>query len=323
MGSQTDSGLEKEHSFVFDAKKPPVRKVAQNEKFVVSTRDAVNGQIRSENVLFTAENLAPMSQFHPELSNPVYGPVFVQGVRKDDLLAINIHSIRPAARGVTGIKLSQGLFHDSRRWQTIYREPRSKILEIDIARQSVKFSSHIAWELKPFIGTIGVAPEYEIHASSVIQTPWAGNWDCRHICAGATLYVNACNDGGLLYVGDVHGSQGDGELSGIANEIEADIELSVHVVSKTSIPYARIENEDEYICICSAKPLESAVQNAIDYLLTWLSDLVEVDLKDIFMVFSSCPNFQIDVYQMVDMPGFFYTAGARITKALLPAKDRQ
>lgn len=61
MGSQTDSGLEKEHSFVFDAKKPPVRKVAQNEKFVVSTRDAVNGQIRSENVLFTAENLAPMS----------------------------------------------------------------------------------------------------------------------------------------------------------------------------------------------------------------------------------------------------------------------
>ena len=47
---------------------------------------------------------------------------------------------------------------------------------------------------------------------------------------GATLLLNSFNDGGLLYVGDVHGSQGDGELSGIANEIEADLELEVNVL---------------------------------------------------------------------------------------------
>ena len=141
-----------------------------------------------------------------------------------------------------------------------------------LATARVGFSRAVEWDLLPFIGTIGVAPQSEIHASSVAQGPWGGNWGCRHMRKGATLLFNSFNDGGLLYVGNVHGSQGDGELSGIANEIEADLELEVNVLPRRTIPYARIETEDEYICFYSTKPLESAVSTATDFCFDgWLS----------------------------------------------------
>ena len=137
---------------------------------------------------------------------------------------------------------------------------------------------------------------------------------------GATLLLNSFNDGGLLYVGDVHGSQGDGELSGIANEIEADLELEVNVLPRRTIPYARIETEDEYICFYSTKPLESAVSTATDFLLRWLAELTSIPPREVYMVLSTCPLFRIDIYQMVDMPGISFTAGARFPKRILPTR---
>jgi len=308
------------YSFFFDGRRAPVRTVRIGERFNVQTRDAVNGKIGSESVPFTGKSLEPMSLHSPELSNPVYGPVYISGVRKGDLLGIRIHDIRPNPTGVTGIKVGQGLFHDSSKWAALFSPPSTRILKNDTAAGRVRLGGGVEWDLRPFIGTIGVAPESEIHASSVVQGPWGGNWDCRHIRKGATLHVNAFHDGGLLYVGDVHGSQGDGELSGIANEIESELELEVTVLSQQAIPYARIETDDEYICIHATKPLESAVSTSIDFLLGWLAEKTSLPLRDLYVVLSTCPEFRIDVYQMVDMPGISFTAGARFPKGILPPR---
>lgn len=310
-------GLPDDYSFVLDGDRPPVKHVRQGEKFSVETKDAVDGKITDENTFFTAEKLEPMSLYSPELANPVYGPVFVEGVQKGDLLSIEILDIRTPSTGLTGIKPGQGLLHDSKSWPEINGYPCTKILEIDQKLNQVRFSRNARWSIAPFIGTIGVAPEVEVHASSIVQGPFGGNWDCRHICKGSKLFLNAQVEGGLLYIGDVHGSQGDGELSGIANEIEAEVDLAVQVVSHKTIPYARIETETHLVCIYSAKPLETAVAKAVEFLLVWLGEVTSVPVRDIYMIFSTCPEFRIEVYQMVDMPGILYTAGATMLKGIL------
>ena len=67
----------------------------------------------------------------------------------------------------------------------------------------------MSWDLKPFIGTIGVAPEVEVVTSSIGQGCWGGNIDCRDMNEGTTAFIPVFHDGALLFVGDVHASQGN------------------------------------------------------------------------------------------------------------------
>lgn len=85
-----------------------------------------------------------------------------------------------------------------------------------------------------------------------------GNIDCRDIKEGATLYINCYNDGGLLFVGDVHASQADTEFTGVADETRAELTLRCDVVKNKRIRNPRIENADSIITLCSFRPLEDA-----------------------------------------------------------------
>jgi amidase len=314
-------------SYTFKVGLKPVLTVEPNETFVVETEDAVSGAFRSESVLFSKENLEPYSLVTPELANPVSGPVYIKGARKGDLLAIHIEKIIPDPQGVTGIKVTQGMFHDSVKWSPIHQKPYTKIVRHttgssgDTSDGEVVFSDKFKWKTAPFIGTIGVAPEVEEIATSIAQSPAGGNWDCYHIRAGSTIYINSYHEGGLLFVGDVHGSQGDGELSGIANEIRSEVILRVEVIPNKQISYARIEEKDTLICFCAIKPLEDAIENAVDYLLEWITSEYDLDPHTAYLLFSICPEFKIEVFQLCKGPRISYTAGVSFPKRFLERKN--
>jgi amidase len=310
-------------SYTLSAELKPILRVNPGESFVFETEDAVSGALKSEKDLFSAENLEPFSLRTPELANPVNGPIFVEGVEKGDLLAVHIEAIIPNEYGLTGVKVNQGMFSDSKKWSTIHREAYTKFLRHTNGASGttkdgeVVFSESLSWHTEPFIGTIGVAPEVEVLATSVTQGPWGGNWDCRYICPQSTIYINAFHPGGLLFVGDVHGSQGDGEISGIANEIRAEVQLRVDVIKKKRIAYPRIETNKYLVTFCASKPLEHAIELATDYLLEWVRELYNIDLRILYMVFGACPEFKIDVYQMVQSLDLSYTAGVRFPREYL------
>jgi len=104
------------------------------------------------------------------------------------------------------------------------------------ARRPVWFNERVSWPVAPFIGTIAVAPEREVLTSIFGQGIGGGNIDCRDIRPGDILYLNAQNDGGLLFVGDVHASQGDTEFSGVAAESRAEVTLSVEIIPGKRFP---------------------------------------------------------------------------------------
>ncbi len=314
---------EKAIHYVFDHRSQPVLTVEPGEHFLVETRDALSGKIQSEKDLLTPENMKPYSEYEPALSNPLSGPVLVRGVECGDLLAIYIDEVIPAGNGVTAIKPGQGGLCHSNRW-SIHVDPITRIIHHQVGPSGTfrdgkaVFSDTMSWDIQPFIGTIGVAPQIEVETSAVGQGIWGGNWDCRDMCSESILFLNVYHDGALLFIGDVHGSQGDGEWSGVANEMAADVLLRCEVIKRKKIPCPRIEKPGSLVCFVSDRPLEVAIERAMECLLEWIVDEYGMDPREAYMLFSVCPDFRINVYQMVKLGSISYTAGAEFPKKYLP-----
>ena len=133
------------------------------------------------------------------------------------------------------------------------------------------------------IGTIGTAPDREVETSAVGQGPWGGNLDVRDIAEGTTCYLNCYHPGGLLYVGDVHASQGDTEFYGTADETRAELTLSCRVIKNKKIPFVRLEKRDSIVSLYSFRPLEDAVESAIINLMEWMVNDYGVSERDAYM----------------------------------------
>ena len=309
-------------SYTFDGTKAPVVRVSQDEEFVVETQDNTGGRIQSEKDLPTAETFGTAALFEPRKLNPVCGPIFVEDAKRGDLLAVSIRRIVPAEIGVTFIHEGFGPFADSKRWPELGRNLTKVIRHLrgpsgTTADGTALYGKGISWPLAPFIGTIGVAPDFELHSSLSGQLPCADNWDCRDMKAGSTLHVSCYHEGGLLYVGDVHAGQGDTEWSGTADEVKAEVTLSCRVVREKKTPYARNEKEDSIVQPFADKPMEDAVHSAITHLMAWMVDDYGVTPADAYLLLTVNPSFRVNVYQMIRDPLFKYVVGAEFPKKYL------
>lgn len=313
-------------SYVFDAYRKPVLTVKEGERFIVETEDNLSGMLKSEKDLPLDENFMPYAAYNPPKHNPITGPIYIEGADKGDLLQVNIEKIIPANKGLSCIFPNIGPFADSRSWPDIAGVAFTKEIKHVPGPSGTTedgraiYNEKISWELSPLIGTIGVAPEFEVQSSSLSQEPAFGNWDCRDIKAGNILYLNIYNKGGLLYLGDVHASQGDAELSGMADEVKSEVTLSCSVIKNKKIPYARIEKKDSIISLYAAKPLEDAVMQAIINLMEWMVNEYDIKPRDAYILITIIPEFKINIYQMVKWMRLQYTVGAEFPKKYLVKK---
>jgi acetamidase/formamidase len=153
--------------------------------------------------------------------NPVAGPVFVRGARPDDVLDVEVLSVRTGSWGWTGIVPGFGLLAGE------IDGPWLRVSEIADGR--VMFADGITIPARPFPGTIGVAPP-EPGAHSVLPpSRFGGNVDIRWLTAGTRLLLPVGVEGALLSAGDGHAAQGDGEVCGSAIETSMEIALRVRV----------------------------------------------------------------------------------------------
>lgn len=308
--------------FSYDYNKKPVLTVEEGEVFTVETEDAMNGIIKSEKDLLTIINYKPYSDFEPNKSCPLTGPIYIKGAKRGDLLEISIEKIVPNEIGYIAVYQGSGGLSDYKKWPEL-GEPYTKMIKHIPGPSGTTrdgkciYNNNIVWDLAPMIGTIGVCYDYEIFSSLSGQFPSGGNWDCRDIKEGSKLYLNCYHEGGLLFLGDVHGSQGDTEWDSAANEVAADVTLSCRVLKNKKIPYARIIKEESIIQLNADKPLELAVRTAIINLMDWITTDYKISLRDAYSIISANPEFRINIYQMVEGVGIKYTVGAEFPKKYL------
>ncbi len=302
--------------YVFDRALPPKSRVKPGEKFVVETEDASTGYLREEG---QSPLDRPLIDTWPPSVNPVAGPIYIEGARRGDLLAIKIEDILVADDQSFTFTCRRGPISDSLTWSEA-AEPWTHILRHEVGPGGtmrdgkIWFNERTSWPASPFIGTIAVAPEREVLSSIHGQGIGGGNIDCRDVKPGNTFFVNSQNEGGLVFIGDVHASQGDMEFSIVAAETRAEVTLSVDVIPHKRIPYPRIETPTGLIALFNSRPLEHAVTKAAFILMEWLVEEYGMSQRDAYMQLSVNPGVRVHVYQMIpDMP-LLYTVGVEFPR---------
>ena len=180
--------------YELDHRAPPKLRVQQGESFVIETEDAGSGLIRSPDIAPRLDDL-PTRKFDPPKGNPIGGPVHVQGAERGDLLEVTIEQITVDEQGFTNFRPGFGPLGDSYRWQSL-RGPYVHIIKHLPGPSGTTrdgkgvLNDKVSWDLKPMIGTIGVAPDREVETSSVGQGPWGGNIDVRDMKEGTKCYLN-------------------------------------------------------------------------------------------------------------------------------------
>jgi amidase len=319
--------IDEVRKYLFDARDEPVLRVKQGESFRIETDDALTGLVQdlSDNPKVRDPINDPLSKellsSTPAMLNPVVGPIYVEGAERGDVLAIEIETIEPWRWGYVGIVPGNGALRDSHRWGAECRDAHIQLIEHipgpsgTTADGTAKYGS-ISWKLDPFLGTLAVAPDREVHSSLTGQGEFCGNIDCRDIRAGHTILINCYHEGGLVYVGDAHGSQGDTEFTVLADETRATVQMKVNVIKNKKIPGVRIIKPDTIVAVGIDLPLDQAVYNAADNLMEWMQEEYGIKPKDSYMRFSADPDFRVRIYQMV-RANINHVVGAEYPKSRL------
>ncbi len=318
----------KANMYLYDYKAVPALRVKLGESFVIESEDALGGAIRTPDKLPTGEVVLGFETIPAEL-NPVGGPVYIEGVERGDVLVVNIEKIIVDLQGFTcWTNHSGGILGPGTFWPEL-EPPYSHIIKHLLGPSGTtsdgkgvlnEFQSDfrkVTWDLAPFVGTLATAPEREIESSLTGQGPYGGNMDVRDLKEGTKVYFPVYHDGGLLFSGDVHGSQGDTEFYGFADESRAEVTYSCDVIKNKTIPNPRLEKADSIITLCSYRPLEEAVRKAIFDLMDWMITDYGMNPKEPYIHISTNPDFRINVYQMVPIGRINYTVGAEIPKKYL------
>jgi len=148
--------------------------------------------------------------------------------------------------------------------------------------------------LRPMMGCIAVAPGFGSAAPPTGDSGrFGGNMDFNEIVEGATVYLPINQPGALLYVGDGHAAQGDGELNGNALETSMDVEFTVDVVSAKSLMTARVESATHIMAVGLGGTLEDALRSATASLGQWLEQDYALTPSEIAMVLGTSVEYTI------------------------------
>jgi acetamidase/formamidase len=193
----------------------------------------------------------------PDGGHALSGPIEVRGARAGQTLSVRLDEIRPGPWGVT--------FGDGELFQW----------QVDAGAGTATDDRGATVSLAPFLGVIGTPPCEPGVWSTIPPRRCGGNIDCRLLVAGSTLYLPIENDGVLLSVGDGHGTQGDGEVSGTAIECPlaaAQVTVDLGDGPELRMPIAR--TADAWITFGFDRDLDVAAELATETML----DLIEREL---------------------------------------------
>ena len=317
--------------YAFDNRDAPVLRVQPGEVFQVETDDALTGLIEDDSdnpvvhQFVDDPHVAALAVAYPPKYNPVVGPIYIEGCEAGDVLAVHIDFIDPWRYGFSGILPGIGPYGNSTLFDGQCSQARVQVIEHlpgpsgHTRDGKGVYSDRLTWDLQPFCGTLATAPEREVFTSLLGQGPFGGNIDCRDICAGHTIYLNSYNQGGLLYIGDIHGSQGDTEFTGIADETRATVQLSCTVVKNKRLPCVRIDKPDSIVAVGINRPMEQAVYDAAQNMLEWLREDYDIKPQDMYIRMSCDPAFRVRTYQMVRALTIEHVVGAEYPKERLTA----
>lgn len=267
--------------YAFSASLPPVARVKCGEEIFFETYDCFQGQIRSENDL--------VETLDWNRTNPATGPVFIEGAAPGSILRLTILDLKVDDRSVIVTIPGAGALGN-----------RITTMETVVLRREgseLVFKDKIRLPLAPMIGVIGIAPARGSISNGVPGTH-GGNMDCTLIAKGSRLYLTVQVEGGLLGLGDLHATMGDGEIVVDGAEVAGSVRLRPDIVPLPGLPTPFLENDEMVATIYSHADLNVAADGAILNMTSFLTKFAGLTINDAGMLMSATGSLRI--CQVVD-----------------------
>ena len=293
----------------------PVARLRPGDILETTTLDAFNGVLKKP-----GDTMVNMG--HP---NPLTGPFYIEGAQAGDTLAVKIIDLQVnATQGVGAHAVGFGALNETG-YTRLLNTPLPEeawFYPIDPKTNTAEFRANdskftVKIPLKLFFGCIGVAPGSGEAINSLVPREFGGNMDATEASVGNTIYFPVNEPGALLYVGDGHAAQGDGEVAGTAIEVPLRARLQVSVIKGQRIAWPRFENDQSIMAVGSYRPLDDALRIAFTELVGWMHDDYGFSNMDAYELLSKVAR--IHLTQMVDPE---YTVVAIIDKQFLPPRKK-
>jgi acetamidase/formamidase len=222
------------------------------------------------------------------------GPVYVEGALPGDVLEVKVLSIDlPIDYGYNGCA---GFLPEN-----CDRSMPQKIVPLNREAMTAEFFPGVVVPLKPFFGSMGVAPPPAVgRVSSNPPSRFAGNLDNRELVAGSTLYIPVFVPGALFAVGDGHAAQGDGEVDQTAIETSLRGRLQLTVRKGETLNWPRAETATDYISMGTDPDLTMATRIAVQEMIDFLARTRGLTKHQAYQLVSIAGH--VAVTQLVDRP---------------------
>ncbi|MDN3657371.1 acetamidase/formamidase family protein [Ferruginibacter paludis] len=231
--------------------------------------------------------------------NPLTGPFYIRGASKGDILVITFTNIalnRPSA--ISLVRFVPRSLPDNINLLKDSFIPSEWELDLNNMTGSPKVKydhlHNFYIVLNPFLGDVGVAPSDSAIASTDAG-PYGGNFDFSRLTTSSKLYLPVFHEGALLYMGDGHAAQGDGEINLTALETSMNIGFTVQLIKdkKVKLEFPRIEDETYFMAVGLDTTLDNALKIATKGLLDWLQQDYQLSLEEATQVIGSSIEYRI------------------------------
>jgi acetamidase/formamidase len=275
---------------VYSARHEPVLTVDPGDTVVMRTLDAAGYLARHE---FPGDHEKPTMFTGEFRGHCLNRPVAVRGAKPGDMLAVRIGALTPADWGWT---LSPTVPQSpvARRLGLAEAEPAWLLWEIDAAAGTATANGKYTRSLAPFLGVTGVVPAADgEHSTIPPRTGAGGNIDCKELVAGSVLYLPVQVEGALVYLGDGHAAQGDGECCGTAIECGMTSEINLDLVGAPPIASVHAETPAGRVTFGFSADLNEAMGDALDAMVTWMTLLYGTSKAEAFALASTCVDLRV------------------------------
>jgi acetamidase/formamidase len=291
------------HLGVYDTTLPPIATIDSGD--TVSFPNTWSHFMNQMQPGVPMETLAKLRASNPGRGpHSIIGPIYVNNAEPGDVLEVRYKRLHPFDWGAVFHNpgsLGTGLLAQD------FPEGQVKYLTLDLPKMRAEFARDIHVPLKPFQGTLGVAPPDGYFppvspgvTSSVPPGPHAGNVDLSEMAEGSTMFIPVWKPGALIFTGDSHAVQGDGEISLTALETrmrELRIQVVLHKQKNFAWPVA--ETATHWITLGLDKDLNLAMALAARNAINFLSTRAHLTKADAYALCSIAASFRVT--QVVDI----------------------
>ncbi len=269
-------------AYRLEAGVPFIASVQPGEPFLVETHDCRTGTITAASV--------PDDLRDTRWINPVTGPIEVQGTQPGDVLAVDLHDVTTADRGLMIHRPGTTAFDD-------VGEPVFRIIEMDEHRATI---GPVSFPRRPMVGFIGLTPASGT-PGTLLGGGWGGNMDTKLLTTGARLYLPVAIPGAGLHVGDLHAAMGDGEVYMTGVEVGGEVSLTVHRLPAAdlggrTLPLPLLETADRLIPIMAGETLDLAARAALAAGITILTEWEGMTATDAGFYLSAACDLRISQF---------------------------